>query len=92
VPSSKTRLRDTKLAKNISEVSAAFLKVSVLAILTVSRHTDECCSIIRESSQALRRTDRLRGSMHFRRFENQSLTDSCTNLLAMAHFKIINVP
>jgi hypothetical protein len=65
VPAVKSRLRDTKLAKNISEVSAAFLKVRVPGILTKSRHTDECCSTTRENFLALRRTERLRGSMHF---------------------------
>jgi hypothetical protein len=35
-----SRMKDTKLAKNVSEVSVAFLKVRHLGTLTTCRHTD----------------------------------------------------
>jgi hypothetical protein len=41
LPEAKSGLKDTKLAKKVSEVSVAFLKVWHLDVLIACRHTDQ---------------------------------------------------
>lgn len=61
IPDAKSKLKDTKLAKNVSEVSAAFLEVwhpGASKPTGHQLHTDRMNSTTRPSSRALHKTRR----------------------------------
>jgi hypothetical protein len=55
IPNAKSKLRNPQLARNVSEVSVAFLEVGHPRNASHIRKADRCCSITRENSQVLLR-------------------------------------
>jgi hypothetical protein len=66
-----SRMKDTKLAKNVSEVSVAFLEVRHLGMLIIRRHTDGCRSTTKQSLRVRRRIERTHESIAFIGVSNQ---------------------
>jgi hypothetical protein len=64
-------MKDTKLAKNVSEVSVTFLEVRHLGMLILRRHTDRCRSTTKQSLRVRRRIKRTHNCIAFIGVSNQ---------------------
>jgi hypothetical protein len=86
VPDAKSQMKDTKLAKNVSEVSVAFLKVRRLGILTSFRLTDRHHSTIKQNFRVRRRIERAYGSIAFTGVNSEEplSVSSHTNQISLA--------
>jgi hypothetical protein len=78
------------LAKNVSEVSATFLKVRRLGILTLARHTDPCRSTTKGNSRVRHKIENLYGSIAFIGVGSEEALrmGSCTNQSSFARLQV----
>lgn len=83
LPETKSRLRDTKLAKNVSEVSFAFLKVCHHGVLIVFRHTDRGAVLRRRVLERGSGLSAVAIALHFSALQVQILMSS--NVLIMGN-------
>jgi hypothetical protein len=77
-----SRMKDTKLAKNVSEVSVAFLEVRHLGMLITRSHTDGCRSTTKQSLRVRHRIERTHKGIAFIGVSNQERP-------SWAHIRII---
>ena len=85
IPNAKSKLRNPQLARNVSEVSVAFLEVGHPRIASYIRKADRCCSITRENSQVLLKIDSIGWSIASMAFARWLVTNERVSASSVAN-------